>query len=73
MCVVNMKFPRDVIIQQIFKHSHDIQNIYIIKRAWEIFNIHTIIILDHKHLFPFHDTFIIDIEGHGDVLGQQIF
>jgi hypothetical protein len=24
-------------------------------------------------LFPFHDTFIIDIEGHGDVLGQQIF
>ncbi len=73
MCVVNMKIPKDALIQQIFRHIHDIQNIYAIKHAWEIFNIHTIVFLDYKHLFPFHDTFTIDIEGHGNALVQQIF
>jgi hypothetical protein len=63
-----MKFPRDVLVQQIFKCIHDIQNIYAFKHTWEIFDIDTIVILGYEHLFLIHDAFIHDIEGDGDIL-----
>ncbi len=65
MCVVNLKFPRDILLQQIFRHICDIQNIYAFKHAWKIFDIHTIMI-------PIHDMLIVDVEGNGDVVVQQV-
>ncbi len=38
MCVINMKFLGDVLVQQIFKYICYIQNIYTFKHAWEIFD-----------------------------------
>ncbi len=60
-----MNFPKDILLQQIFKHICDIQNIYAFKHAWEIFDIHTIMI-------PIHDMLIADVEAYGDVLVQQV-
>jgi hypothetical protein len=63
-----MKFLGNILIPKKFKYICDIQNIYVFKHAWEIFDIDTIVILGYEHLLLIHDTFIHDIGGDGDIL-----
>jgi len=67
-----MNSPRDILVWQIFKHICDIQIIHTFKRAWETFDIHTIVIPSYEHSFPVHDTFSANIKGHEDLLVQQV-
>jgi hypothetical protein len=73
MCVVNMNFPGDIFVWKIFKHICDIQIIYTFKRAWETFDIHTIVIANYEHSFLVHDTISVNIKCHEDLLVQQVF
>jgi len=74
MCVINMKFLGDVLIQQNFKYICDIQYIYAFKHAWEIFDIDTIVILGYEHLLLIQYPCITNFQAylwHPKYIGLQ--